>query len=160
MLGLLVLLVTACSHGGKPSPTNEGSTVAAPVDNGSASAAQSAADTTVPARPASVTDDMVAGTDHALAVLLKLATDLALAGSCKDATAAVQANRAALQEIAADTKTEKAWASAGMDAKQWFAAIYAARFASTNEKVMNKALACKQDPDFKAAFDQANSSHG
>ena len=140
----IVLMVVAACGSSKPETTTTASGPPPPPP--------APADAAPPAHPASVTDDMVAATDHVLAVLTKLADDVDKAGDCKSATAAIKADVAAVHAIAADAdKVESMWSGATPEAQDWFKAHYTPQFTANNQKVGRMAKLCENDPDFVAA---------
>jgi len=150
---ILLLAVMGCS--GKETPASN----AAPSGGGNTAAATSPGSPAT-SRPASVTDEMVASTDRIIVGLTALADDLDAAADCKAATAALRNREKSMHAVKADAATaEQQWSAADADAKQWFDATYRPRFSALNDRVMKRAMACESDSEFKAAFDEVNSSH-
>ncbi len=142
----LVVLAAACSHGSAPPPQH---TEPPPATTGSAAAS---------GRPASVSDDLVAKADRAVAAITKLAGDLDAAADCKAASEALRTDKQMMQAVMADADQLEHLMNAADDAaKQWFAETYKPRLTAANTMAMKKATQCKDDPDFKAAFVEVNS---
>jgi hypothetical protein len=95
--------------------------------------------------------------DHVIAVMSKFAVDLDSAADCTAATAAVQSDKASIQTSVPEADQLEKLAADSL-AMQWFQATYGARLATAREKVAKRALACKDDREFMAAFNEVNAS--
>jgi len=155
---IALLAVVGCS--GKETPASSAAPSGGSDKPNATSPARSEQGSQAASRPASVTDEMVASTDRIIVGLTTLADDLDAAADCKAATAALRNREKSMQAIKADAATaEQQWSAADADARRWFDTTYRPRFSTLNQRVMKRAMACESDPEFKAAFEEVNSSH-
>lgn len=140
----------AVDPGSAAKPVDEPGSAApgsAAMDPGSAAPGSAAAPTA--ARPASITDEMIASADKMVAAVDGLATDLKAAGTdCKKATAAMKTR---FDEIAkAATEIEKMKSATDKDpaAKDWMKVTYMSKMEGSINTMMASAMACKDDKDF------------
>jgi hypothetical protein len=141
MRSIVVLaLLAACSHSDAPPPK----TAAAPPPAAASAPADSAA------RPAAITDDMVASADHVVGVLTSTFDDVAAAGKdCKAVAAALRKHLEPMKAIAPEAN--KLEDIKDPEARKWFENKYGAKLAEGNQK-MQGAMACKEDTDVQAAM--------
>lgn len=122
------------------------------ADPGSA-APGSAAATPTGARPASVSDEMVASADKLVAAVDGLATDLKAAGTdCKKATAAMKTRFDELAKAAAEIEKMKDTTDKDPAAKDWFKTTYMSKMEGSVNAMMASAMACKDDKEFVATL--------
>lgn len=137
---IVLVLFAACSHSDAPPPK----TAAAPPPAAAPAPADPAA------RPAAITDEMVASADHVVGVLTSTFDDVAAAGKdCKAIAAALRKHLDAMKQIAPEAN--KLEDIKDPDARTWFESKYGAKIAAGNEK-MKSAMACKDDADVQAAM--------
>lgn len=141
MRSIVVLaLFAACSHSEAPPPK----TAEAPPP----AAAPAPAPAT--ARPASVTDEMVASADKVVDTLNKTFDDVAAAGvDCKAIAAALRKHLDEMKAIAPEAnKLEEV---KDPDARTWFENTYGPKLAAGNDK-MKAVKNCSADTDVQAAM--------
>ena len=102
---------------------------------------------------------MVKSSDRVVSVLEKMMNDVAATSDCAAATAALQANQAAVQGIQLEANNlEQVWGAAPADAQAWFKATYLVRLNRARNAIRPVILTCRSDAAFKAAFDRVNTS--
>lgn len=112
-------------------------------DPGSAAAAPTGA------RPASVTDEMVAAADKVVAAVDGLASDLKAAGTdCKKATAAMKTRFDELVKATGELEKMKDTTDKDPAAKDWFKATYMSKMEGSVNAMMASAMPCKDDKEF------------
>jgi len=136
----VLVLLAACSHSDAPQPK----TAEAPPPAAAPAPAAPAA------RPASITDDMVASADKVVGTLTSTFDDVAAAGSdCKAIAAALRKHVEPMKAIAPEAN--KLEDIKDPEARAWLDNRYCAKIAEGNQK-MASAQACKDNEEVQAAM--------
>jgi hypothetical protein len=107
------------------------------------------------ARPAVITDAMIADADKLVVEIQGLATDVEAAkGDCKKAAAAMSPRYAAIEKLGTAIEKHKETTDKDPAAKEWMKKTYEQKLQGSVGALMGTAMACKDDKDFMAAMEK------